>query len=128
MNDALFTDTTCGPESESSSWESMYKLLEDEKPYKIQRIETIGTPDSFEATTGEVTNSFLHRIPTRPKILPYNGMVRFVIDNLNIGDRTFLTSRGTIIGSFKAEDLKVMYHLLDPEKVYDKEFIAHFTK
>ena len=55
-------------------------------------------------------------------------MVRWIIDNINIRDRNFLTSRGTVIGSFKAEDLKQMYHLLDPDKIYDNEFIAKFTK
>ena len=55
-------------------------------------------------------------------------MVRCIINKLNIGDRNFLTSRGTMIGSFKAKELKQMYHILDPDKIYDKEFLAHFAK
>ena len=55
-------------------------------------------------------------------------MVRWIIDNLSIGDRTFLTSRGTMIVSFKAKDLKQMYHLPDPHKIYDKEILAKFVK
>ena len=51
-------------------------------------------------------------------------MVRWIIDNLNIEDRTFLTSKGTMIGSFKAKDLKLMYHIPNPKKVYDKQFLA----
>ena len=72
----LFTDTTCGPESGSSSWKSMYKLLEDEKPNKVQRKETVDAPNSSKATIEELANYFLHRIVARPKILPYTDMVR----------------------------------------------------
>lgn len=30
-------------------------------------------------------------------------------------------------GSFKEEDIKAMYHLSDPQKVYNKEFIKDFA-
>lgn len=69
----------------------------------------------------------MHRITARPKILPYIDMVIWIIDNLNIGDNKFLINRGMMICSFKFEDLKLMYHIPDPEKVYDKEFLAQFT-
>ena len=56
----LFTDMTCGLKSGSSLWESMYNMLIDEKPRKIQRKATVDAPDSSEATIGDVANSFLH--------------------------------------------------------------------
>lgn len=54
-------------------------------------------------------------------------MVKYVIDNINIVDRTFLTSRKIVIMSFTAKGLKKMYHIPDPQKVYDKAFLEHFT-
>ena len=98
----------------------MYKLFEDEKPHKVQTKEIVDDLDTLEATIEEVANYFLHRIDAQPKILPYTDMVRWIIDNLNIRDMTFLTSIGMMIGSFKAEDLKLVYHIPDSEKVYDK--------
>ena len=47
----LFTDTTCRPQSGSSSWEAMYKLFEDEKSHKVWRTTTADAFDSSEATT-----------------------------------------------------------------------------
>ena len=80
----------------------------------------VDASDSSEPTIEEVSNSFLQRIATRPKILPYIDIVKWIIDNLDIEDRNFLTSRGKMIGSFKAKYLKIMYHIPDPKKVCDK--------
>lgn len=63
-----------------------------------------------------VANSFLHIIVARPKILPYIDMIRWVIDNLDITDRLFLTPKKKIIGSFKVEYLRKIYHIPPPQK------------
>ena len=54
-------------------------------------------------------------------------MVKWIIDNINIADMTFLTSRKIVIGSFTAQDLKKMYHIPDPQKVYGKFFLEQFA-
>ena len=90
---SLFSDTTCNKGCGSSSWEAMYKLFEDEKPRVITKV----------ATTSASA--------TRPKIIPYTDMVKWVSDHLNIEDRTFKYSKGKNIGSFKVEYLQAMYHL-----------------
>jgi hypothetical protein len=41
-------------------------------------------------------------------------------------DRTFSTRDGRIFGSFKADDLRQMYHLPEPEKKYNKAFLEKF--
>lgn len=71
----------------------------------------------------DVANSFLHRILTHPKIFPYTDMVRCIIDHIDIIDRDFITPKKTIIGSFKAEDLRKMYHLRLSQRKYDTQFI-----
>lgn len=65
----------------------------------------------------------LHNIATMPKLLPYTDMVKWVIENVNIEDREFVTSRKMVIDTFKPEDIKRMYHLPQPHKVYDKAFV-----
>lgn len=101
-------------DSGTSSWESMYQLLESEGPKVIQRVATKDVASSFEASNYEAASSFLHRITSRPNILHYTNMVKWIIENINITNRTFLTSRKTVIGSFTAKDLKKMYHIPDP--------------
>ena len=39
----------------------------------------------------------------------------------------FISASGTSFGSFKAKDLKSMYHLPDLQKVYNKEFVKEFA-
>ena len=34
---------------------------------------------------------------------------------------------GNMFGSFRAEDIKAMYHFPEPQKTYNKAFIADFT-
>lgn len=41
---------------------------------------------------------------------------------------TFLTSRKRIVGFFKATDLKRMYHLPDPQNIYDKQFLKKIAE
>ena len=33
-----------------------------------------------------------------------------------------------LIGSFRAEDLKKMYHIPNPQDIYDNTFVANFAK
>ena len=44
-----------------------------------------------------------------------------------IQNRTFVSASGTIFGSFRPEDIKEMYHLPGPHKIYNKEFIKEFA-
>ena len=76
----------------------------------------------------DLASSFLHKIATRGKLLPYTDLVRWVIKSINIIDRAFFTADGRMFGTFKPEDVKKMYHLSDPQKHYNKAFLEAFTK
>ena len=54
-------------------------------------------------------------------------MVRWAMENVNIEDRQFKNSKMELMGSFKAEDLKQMYHLPGPQDIYDKSFLTKFA-
>ena len=55
-------------------------------------------------------------------------MVKWVIDHLNIEEKTFKYLKGENIGSFKVEYLQAMYHLPSPWQKYDKAFVQGFRK
>ena len=55
-------------------------------------------------------------------------MVKWIIKNVDISDRTFKNSRQEVMGSFSAYNLHRMYHLPEPKKVYDRAFIEQFSK
>ena len=98
-----------------TSWEGIYNLLEVEDPSKVEEEgATNGSTDKLDNTLYDLASFFLHRITTRAKVLPYNDLVRWVIESINIIDRAFYTTNGRMFGTFRVEDVKNMYHLLDP--------------
>lgn len=74
------------------------------------------SPQSNTAAWNDMVNSFLHRIVARPKVLPYTDIVRWVVDQLDITDRMFITLKKIVIGSLKVEDLRKMYRLPQLQK------------
>ena len=107
----LYTDTACNRDTGISTWESMYRLLEEENP-RVMKVDTVaGSQRSSEASLEELACSFLHRIAARPKILPYTDMIKWILDNAEMNNRQFKVQGHGLIGSFAAQDLKLMYHL-----------------
>lgn len=94
----LFMDTTCNREGGTSTWEAVYNILEEEKPRIPETKITVDGHDSSDASMLETTCSFLHRIATRSKIIPYTDMVKWVIDEADISDREFMTRSQEIMG------------------------------
>ena len=74
----------------------------------------VGSTDKLESDIKDLANYFLHRIAAYTKVLPYNDLVRWVIESINITDRAFYTTNGRMFGSFREEDVKKMYHFPDP--------------
>lgn len=85
----LYTDTTYNRNAGILTWESMYRLLEEENP-KIMKVSAgTGSQHSSEASLEELACSFLHRIAARPKILPYTDMIKWILDNAEMNNRQF---------------------------------------
>lgn len=111
----LISDTTCLVLG-NTSWESIYNLIEAEEPEKLSKEATADSTNKLEGTLKELACSYLHRIATRAKILPYTDVVRWVVEKILMSDKTFSTVDGRIFRSFKPEDLRQMYHLPPPKK------------
>lgn len=83
----LYTNTTCTREAGISTWEGMYRLLEEENP-KVMKVTIVANSQgSSEASLKELACSFLHRIAKRPKILPYTNMIKWILDNTEMKNR-----------------------------------------
>lgn len=79
----LFSDATCRRDGGTTTWEAMYDLLEEEKPRPLVTKSTADAQESSDASYFETSRSFLHRIATRPNIIPYTDMVKWVIDDVS---------------------------------------------
>ena len=58
----------------------MYNILEEEQIGVMETKVIVDGRDSSDASMLEMTCSFLHRIATRSKIIPYIDMVKWVIE------------------------------------------------
>lgn len=79
-------------------------------------------------TFSDVENSFLQKIASKPRFIPYTDTVQWVMDNISIVDRHIIKNKHTFIGYFSNENLRRMYHLPQPQCKYDKEYIEAFLK
>ena len=52
-----------------------------------------------------VSQSKIHKIATRPRLLPYNDMIGWALDNVDIPTRTIFNSQKVVVGSFWLEHL-----------------------
>lgn len=121
----LISDTTCSGLGRTT-WQSTYNLIEVEEPKLTMVQATVDSNRKSDGTLKDLADSFLHWIAAREQILPYTDVVRWAIEEIPILDRTFSTRDGRIFGSFKADDLRQMYHLPEPEKTYNKAFLEKF--
>lgn len=124
----LYTDTACNKDVRITTWEGMYNMLEEENPRVMEVTTVVGSQSSSEASLTELACSFLHRIGARPKILPCTDMVKWILDSVEIKNRQFKIHGQGLIGSFDAQDLKLMYHLPEPQETYNKQFMEKFVK
>ena len=121
----MIFDTTClGPGK--TTWLSIYNLIEAEEPEVTTVLATADPTRKSDATLKDLADSYLHRIAAREKILPYKDVVRWVIEEIPITNRTFCTMDGRVFGSFQPDDLRQMYHLPALEKKYNKAFLEKF--
>ena len=116
----LFLDTTCSKYVGTSTWGTIYNILEEEELRLLETNITVDGRDSSNASIFEMACSFLHRIATRPKIIPYTYMVKWVIDEVDISDREFKTRSQEVMGYFSPDNLRLMYHLPEPQVIYNK--------
>lgn len=124
----LFLDTTCNKECGSFSWEAMYQFFENEKPIGIDKVASEELYISSDPADFDFECSFIHKLATRLKVLPYTYMVKWEINHLNIKYKTFKGSRSENIGSFTTNDLKTMYHLPDPQKTMTEPLFKALEK
>ena len=121
----LISDTTCLGLTRAT-WQGTYNLIEAEEPRVMGIQVSCDSTSKSEANLKDLANSFLHRIAAWEKILPYTDVVRCAIQEIPITDRMFSTTDGRIFGSFRAEDLRQMYHLPEEEKKYNTTFLEKF--
>jgi hypothetical protein len=103
----------------------------------ILQYELVNCPDDSSDNEKEdlatkykiVAQSELHKIAARPRLLPYNDMIGWALEHVDIPTRTIFNSQKITVGSFRPEHLQVMYKLSpEPNFIYNASFLATLTR
>jgi hypothetical protein len=58
-----------------------------------------------------VTQSEIHKIAARPRLLPYCDMIKWALDHVDIPTRTIFNEQKVAVGIFRPEHIREMYKL-----------------
>jgi hypothetical protein len=76
-----------------------------------------------------IAQSELQKTVTRPKLFPYNDMIDWALDHVDITTKNIFNSKKVVVGSFKPEHLQVMYKLSSVSNfTYNANFLVDFNK
>jgi hypothetical protein len=75
-----------------------------------------------------IAQAELHKIATRPRLLPYTDMIGWAPDHVDIPTRMIFNSQKVVVGSFRPEHIQVMYKLSATSNfVYNASFLVNFN-
>jgi hypothetical protein len=127
-NKNVFLDSSLRTIDTAKTWMQVFDILQ----YKL-----INYPDDLgeEVTKTQATRyknvaqSELHKIATQPRIMPYNDMIGWVMENIELSIRSIYNSKKVVVGSFRPEHFQVMYKLSPVSNyVYNAAFLMDFDK
>jgi hypothetical protein len=104
-NTDILSDTTSRITDTIKSWKQVYDILEHE--ILLCPDDSVEEEDeSFSAKLRLVAQSELHRIVARPKIIPYNDMISWALEHVDIQTRSIISYQNTSVGSFHLRTYK----------------------
>lgn len=116
----VISDTTPDAIDSIKSWRQIYENLD---------CEMKNSPSDSKNHLQDIVESELHKIATRPRLMPHNDMVSWALDKFDILTRSILNDQGAIIGSFRPRHIQVMYKLSpNPNFLYNAEFMVEFQR
>jgi hypothetical protein len=128
QNTDILSDTSPRSIDVVKSWMQVFNILQ----YELVNFPDDSGDDETEALATKykiVSQSELHKIATRPRLLPYNDMISWALENVDIPTRTIFNSQKVAVGSFRPEHLQVMYKLsTTPNFIYNASFLVDFDK
>lgn len=76
----------------------------------------------------DVARYGLHKVTTRPRLMPYTYLIQWAIDFINFPKWYIINLKGTIIGSFTPNDIQSMYKFPTPSLTFNESFIVGFMQ
>ena len=127
QNTDVLSDTSPRSIDTIKSWTQLFNILQHE--LNCQDDSSDAETKTLATKYKIIAQSELLKISTRPRLLPYNDMTSWVLENVDIPTRTIFNSQKVIVGSFQLEHLQVMYKLSPTLNfIYNASFLVDFDK
>jgi hypothetical protein len=111
------------------SWSFVLDILQSELVNYSDSDDNDNKKDDLNTKYKIVVQSGMHRVTTRPRLLPYYDMIRWALDHIDLPTRTIINDQRATVGTFRLEHIQTMYKLpTTSEYTYDAEFLEGFKE
>jgi hypothetical protein len=127
-NTDVLLDTSLRAIDTVKSWTQVFDILQHEL---INCPEDSGdeVTETHATKLRDIAESEIQKIATWMRLMPYNNMIGWALENVDISTRSICNSQKVVVGSFRPEHIKVMYKLsLIFKYSYNVEFIMEFDQ
>jgi hypothetical protein len=128
QNTYALSDTSPRSIDTIKSWMKVFNILQYEL---VNFLDDSNDNEKEDLSTKYkiISQSELHKIVTRPRLFPYNDMVGWALDHVDIPTKTIFNLKKVAIGYFRLEHLHVMYRLSSVSNfLYNANFLVAFNK
>jgi len=125
-NTDILSYTTSRITDAIKTWKQVYAILEH-KFFLCPDDSTEEEDELFSTKLRLVAKSELHKVVARLRTMPYNDMISWALDHIDIQARSIFSHQKTFVGSFRPKYIQVMYKLSsEPKYTYNSTFILDF--
>jgi hypothetical protein len=127
-NTDILSDTTPRAMDTVKSWTQVFEVLEQEI-INCPEDSAEEEDDTYAAKLRHIAQSELHKIAARPRLMPYNDMISWALEHVDIQTRSIVNHQKVVVGSFQPEHMQVMYKLSpNPKYTFNVAFILEFEQ
>jgi hypothetical protein len=106
----------------------VFKVLEKEI-IKCPEDSAKEEDDTYEAKLRCIAQSKLKKIARRSRLMPYNDMISWALEHIDIQTQSIFNHQKVIVISFRLEHMQVMYTLSpNPKYTFNAAFIMEFEQ
>jgi hypothetical protein len=128
QNTYVLSDTSPRVVGTIKTWTQVCDILQYELDNCPKELDYEGT-ENQETKLKYISQSELHKIATRPRLIPYNDVIGWALSNVDVTTRTIYNSQKVVVGSFRSEHIQVMYKLSPAFKhSCNTSFLKEFNK
>jgi hypothetical protein len=127
-NADILSDTSPRAIETVKSWTHVFNIIEHELiNYPNDSCDEV--TKIHETKVRDMAQSGKHKIDAGPRLMPYNDMIGWALENVDIQTKRIYNSQKVVVGSFQLEHIQVMYKLSPKFKYkYNATFIMEFEK